>query len=170
MNTRNLTRCCATVVTAAVLIVISCVIAVGQSISKPPKGFRVDYDKFKDRTDVSYLSTDYKGLLQSWFSFTYDGQNLQKNVETFYVTFLGTGRCYGFCFKQPTLILLIDGDRHAISNNQLADIVRFPLPRSIVEKIANAKIVEFQVGTYEEVWKPKAIEKWRQLLGLGTLN
>jgi hypothetical protein len=152
----------------AILIVISCVVALPQS--RPPKGFLVDYDKFKDITDVSYLSTDYKGLLQSWISFNYQGRNLDKNIETFYVTFLGTGRCYGFCFKEPTLILLIDGERYSVSNNQLANIVRFALPRSTVEKIVHAKIVEFQVGTYEEAWKPKAIEKWGQLLALGTVN
>lgn len=155
---------------AATLIMITSVSVPAQALSKPPKGFLVAYDKFKDHTDVSYLSTDYKGLLQSWISFNYDGQRLEKSVQNFYVTFLGTGRCSGYCFNRPTLILLVDGERSTITSNQLADIVRFPLSRQLVEKISKASRVEFQVGTYEEVWKGKALVKWAELLALGTVQ
>lgn len=170
MKVTNLGYRCSVILSTLILILGICAVIPGQSLSNPPKGFLVDYDKFKDHSDVSYLSNDYKGLLQSWISFNYKGQSLERDVETFYVTFSGTGRCGGFCFNRPTLILLIDGERYSIPNKQLADIVRFPLGRPIVEKLANAKLVEFQVGKYEEVWKRKGIEKWRQLLALGTVK
>jgi hypothetical protein len=41
MDTRNLWNCSATILSTALLILISCVVVSAQSISKPPKGFRV---------------------------------------------------------------------------------------------------------------------------------
>lgn len=156
------------ILTVAALFFVGSDVVSGQTPSKPPKGFLVAYDKFKDHTDVSYLSTDYKGLLQSWISFNFDGQSLEKSAQDFYVTFLCTGRCDGYAFRSSTLILLIDGDRESIPSNQLGNLVRFRFSRQLVEKMSKASLVEFQVANYEEVWKKKALDKWSQLLALGT--
>ena len=125
----------------------------------------VTYDKFKDETRVSVYKPNM-GLSIEW-AFTYQGRELKENVDTFYVNFTGGRYCNGYCFKDPMLILLIDGERVDLSDgrHRLGDSAAFAVDRAVMEKAVNAKLVEYQVGPYEGRWKEKDI---RKLFDAGT--
>lgn len=152
--------------TSAICFILT-LAASGQT--KLPKGFEMDYDKFKDETEISFddgLSPKFIG----WFQ--HSGQSLKKDIDEFNFTFMGSRqRCTGYCFKNdPGLIFLIDGERVKTPEieNFLGDTITFQIGRAMVAKIAAAKEVQFQVGPFEGTWKDKTLAKFKTLLDLGT--
>jgi hypothetical protein len=138
--------------------------------TKPPKGFVRNYDKFKDLTEVSFTDS---GFLPPYYTgwFRHEGQKLEADIDKFYITFRGY-RCTGFCFKSPTLIFIIDGERLAMPrlDNLLSDTATWTLDRDTLSRITGAKLVEYQVGGFEGNWKDKTIPKFKTLLDLGTVK
>jgi len=129
-------------------------------------GIEAIYDKFKDTTRVQLI--DFSGPVSMITSFSYDGSKLTKNAENFYVFFSGS-RCSGFCFHDAVLILLIDGERFNVGLRRgLGDSTIYAMNRDAITKIANAKLVEYQVGRFEGKWDGKMLAKFKTLLDLGT--
>lgn len=143
------------------LILICAAAALGQD------GLETKYDKFKNETSVTFWGT---GLgVDEAAMFTHSGDKLTSDVDTFFLYFRGNGRCYGFCFHDPGLILLIDGNREDLGTRKtLSDGVVFSISRDMLKKIADAKLVEYQVGRYEGKWETKTLNKFKLLLAAGT--
>jgi len=136
---------------------------------KAPKGFTAEYDKFKDKTLVGF--TGWANGIQYFAEFETPGQTVAADVEYFYMTFAPNGRCYGFCFNNDRLILLLDGSRLDLGTHDgLSDSATILVRRSDYIKIAAAGAAEFQVGRFEGKWDPKTIAKFRTLLDLGTVQ
>ncbi len=131
------------------------------------KNLTIKYDKFKDQTRISFegfSNVDYT------IGTEYNGESLRRNANDFYIYFYGGSRCYGFCFHDPELILIVDGERtFAGTDEGLSDSAIFSIDRKMLERLAAAKLVEFQVGRYEGKWKDKDIENFKTLLGLATV-
>ena len=140
------------------------IVGLGQSV-KLPSEFAVSYDKFKDKTDAYFID--------GWritSGFIHSGSVLKEDQAEFYIIFHGA-YCTGFCFHNPSLIFIIDGEHLALpEERQLTDDALFLLDRSVIERIASAKIVEYQVGQFENKWKDKSIAKFKLLLDLGTVK
>ena len=154
---------------ALVVILAFTFAALGQA--KAPKGFDIRYDKFKDATSVSFGS--YGTLIFERFGFDHKGTSLDQDQDEFYLMFTGTrASCTGFCFKGGTdLILLIDGERViAGTDGRLSDYVYFYVKRSLIEQLAAAKLVEYQVGRFEGKWEAKTLSKFKTLLDLGSVQ
>ena len=102
--------------------------------TKPPKGFVRNYDKFKDLTEVSFTDS---GFLPPYYTgwFRHEGQKLEADIDKFYITFRGY-RCTGFCFKSPTLIFIIDGERLAMPRDGVVDDDPRAHARSVAENAA----------------------------------
>jgi len=143
-------------------------LAVTVAAQKPPKGFFVEYDKFTDETEVSFLDYD-SAFAAAWF--TYKGKTLDSDVETFLLTFDGR-RCDGYCFNDPELIFLIDGERTLLPklSRVLSDSATFPISRDLMARLIAAKKIEYRVGRFEAEWKEKLRAKLKTLLDLGTVK
>lgn len=136
--------------------------------AKPPKGFQIVYDKFKDKTEVGFYDVGFSNpSFAAWFR--HPGPVLEGDIGEFVFAFLG-GRCSGYCFNDPALIFIIDGDRVVMPplRNFLGDTAAFPIERDLLTRIAAAKLVEYQVGRYQGVLKDKNIARLKTLLDLGT--
>lgn len=147
------------------------IFAVNGLAQKLPKGFEIKYDKFKDQSQV-YFFDDYTGiaLVNLTAGFNHPGTDLTENQKDFYLYFSGLN-CSGFCFHDASFILLIDGERVSFPNDRsLSDSVIFAIDRSMLERMAAAKVVEFQVGRFEGTWKEKTIKKFKTLVDLGTMK
>lgn len=139
-----------------------------QKDAKPPKEFKVSYDKFQDETAVVLMDFDRILFFDVWFRYKGEAA-LSADVTDFYITFRTPGRCSGFCFYDPQLIFLIDGERLPFpAIKTLSDIATFPLTRDTIERISKSKKVEYQVGRYQGELKTTSFAKFKTLLELGT--
>lgn len=149
-----------------IIILLFAVSAFGQTTRE--NGIEVAYDKFKDVTNVRLI--EIGGPLSMLTSFSYGGQILTKDAEQFYLFFSGS-RCSGFCFNDAALILLIDGERvHGGYRKGLGDSTIYSIDRDMIKRLADAKLVEYQVGRFEGKWEAKTIAKFKTLLDLGTVR
>lgn len=149
--------------TLLVILALS-IAAFGQTTRE--NGIEVAYDKFKDVTNVRLF--EMSSPLAMITSFSYGGAKLTKDVDTFYLFFSGS-RCSGFCFNDAALILLIDGERfHGGYRKGLGDSTIYRISRDDIKRIADAKLVEYQVGRFEGKWEEKTLAKFKTLLDLGT--
>lgn len=147
------------------LILIFTFTAFGQI--KRENGVFIEYDKFKDETTVRLMEYGKPGLAEA--SFSYNGRTLVANVEHFYIYFAGD--CPGFCFHDDALIMLIDGERVPLGIDKgLGDSAVYAVSRDTIERIAAAKLVEYQVGRFEDKWETKTLAKFKTLLDLGTVK
>lgn len=139
--------------------------ALGQD--KMPKWFDREYDKFEDKTTIDFAQSG-RAILH--VGFTFKGSTLLADQQEFYFYFQG-GRCRGFCFNNAELTLLIDGERHSGGiDKRLGDNAIYLIGRPMIEEIANAKLVEYRVGSFEGKWETKALAKFKTLLELGTVQ
>lgn len=151
------------------ILLLICVLASGLMAQKLPKGFEVEYDKFRDETRTSFL--DYPGSLTTELGFAHSGTAITSNIQSFHLhIFASRNQCYGYCFNDPELIFLIDGHRVRLESEALDDSVTFFLERSVVEKMASAKHIEFQISRFRGEWKEKSIIKIKTLLDLATVK
>ncbi len=123
------------------------------------------YDKFKDETKVAYR-TEHGVAMTTVF--TYGGTELVGKAQLFYFIF-SKSSCPGLCFDDPALIFLIDGERTTIGSYKgFGSSAIFSTSRSIIIKIAKAKSVEFQVGSFEGKLSDEDIKQYTELLKLAT--
>jgi hypothetical protein len=108
-----------------ILILVFAFTAFGQSLQdkiekfEKHKFYKVDYDKFKDTTKVSFRYVYLKGTKESKSAagavsfgiiFFFDGQTVASGVDKFYITFDAT--CGSWCFlKDHSLLFLNDGQK-----------------------------------------------------------
>jgi len=146
-------------------------VSYGHAQTKTANGLTYAYDRFKDRTEVSFDGYGI-GILET-AGFVHSGAVLTKTQDEYYLMFVGTrNSCSGFCFKGGTsLIMLIDGERVAVGDDdRLDDGVYFVVDRDLIARIAGAARVEYQVGRFEGKWTQKTIDKFKALLAAGTVK
>lgn len=134
----------------------------------PAIGQTTEYDKFKDVTHVYIYKPGTPSII---WSFKYQGQTLTKDADTFYLYFNGGHNCRGFCFNDPSLILLIDGKRFDLSDgkDRLSDSAIWQIDRATMEAVVNAKLVEYQVGHFEGKWQGD-LKDLKTLFDLATVK
>lgn len=131
---------------------------------------KLEYDKFRDE---SIASIELGGsLFLTKLEAAFPGQKVTSNPTQFYLLFAPAPRqCRGYCFNDAELIILIGGERLRFSDKGLNDTAGFILERSLVEKLAAANSVEFQVSRYPSgTWKTKDLAKIKALLDAVTVK
>ena len=156
-----------------VLLIIASA-AFGQ-LQKPPKGISVGYDKFRDETEIT-TAYMYTGVRDQtiWFEHKFTGQTLKGDVEKFVMVI--TDKCGGrYCFHDfdAEIIFLIDGERSKKNDPDFgspSDIITFDLTRGELEKMGNAKTVEFQVARRDGAIRSKDLAILKSLLAFTTVK
>jgi hypothetical protein len=135
------------------------------------RGLQVKYDKFKDETTVSYVRLNVvKTDLSMIIAADYPGEKLAKDHDEFSLSF----GCRAVCFSpslSTKLIMLVDGERITLtplSSRPSIDLAIFMLSRVQLKKLADAKLVEFQVGSYEGVFLDPDHENIKKMLEATT--
>jgi len=133
-----------------------------------PKNYSAKYDKFKDRTTVLSKAVNVRKEGKYRFvtvamslAFQFAGENITDGVDHGYLLFSNISSEWEY-IKSRELRLIVDGERvnlgegdwdGTISSGRLStsviERVMFKLDRDLWGKIANAKTIEFQLGTFE---------------------
>lgn len=152
------------------LLIASLAIAAVAQDTKLPNDFTVSYDKFKDITTVTFNDgRTFAGYMIGGFD--HPGEKMTGPVDDFYLMFRPVGRCSGFCFNDPELIFIIDGERVSIGMDRgLHDRAYYAISRPLLQRIASAKLVEFRVGYYEGRFHAKTFPKLRTLLEMSVVK
>jgi uncharacterized protein YuzB (UPF0349 family) len=130
------------------------------------RGLQVKYDKFKDETTAIYVRLNVAKDLSMIITADYPGEKLAKDQEQFVLSF----GCRSVCFNtsiSTNLITLVDGERITFSqpsDRESMDLAMFYLTRAQLTKLANAKLVEFQVGRHEGVFLDPDHENIKKML------
>lgn len=151
------------------LIVVLAAAAFAQD-RKLPNDFTVSYDKFKDVSTVTFNDgRTFAGYLVGGFD--HPGEKLTATIDDFYFMFRPVGRCSGFCFDDPELIFIIDGERISLGRDRgLHDLALYIITRPLLDRLASAKLVEFKVGRFEGKFDAKTFPKLRTLLEMATVK
>lgn len=164
-----------TVANALVLILVAAALCVAQDsnaakvAAKPNSHIKVKYNQSKDQSTVTLKTLDLSGSMnremtrESEFgnldvdvSFTYQGKQPAKNVESANFKFKGTAK--NQLFQRPqNFALVIDGETGLVlgpttysSNSQTfyyEELMSIPIPYAAMQRIAKAKTLTFQLGT-----------------------
>lgn len=164
------------------LLIVS-VAAYSQKPAKLPKEISEKYDKFNDRTEIS-LELVAVPPKSGWLSgggfpntnihFEYAGKTLAADVTEFTIVFLDGCSRYSSCFRDSdeVIFLLDDSERlkkgNAIMSGVVDDVIGFNLTRDDLVKLGSAKKVEFKVGNYEALLRPKELPLFKALLEMAT--
>lgn len=139
------------------------------------KKFSVQYDRFKDVTDITvggfYIKNQRRyGRLDTSVMLSFRGQTPPDRIERVYFFFEGpSARVYDHS------IVLIDGERFELQNtDQISHgIVAGTRPQAmlimdwgIFEKLAYSKSSELQIGTAEIRFEDEHLQAFRDLLSL----
>lgn len=152
------------------ILLVAAVSGFGQQ--KTPKEIKVEYDKFKDKTEVSVWNYHESSPLRLYAVFTFKGEKMLQDASEFYLYFIGGRRCSGFCFNGDVgAIFLIDGQRVTLPERRvLSDEFILTVDRELFTRIATARLVEFQIGEFEVKWKDKSTALFKKLLDFGTVQ
>jgi hypothetical protein len=154
--------------------------------------YTLEYDKFKDKTDVhapyfrlkAWTPTLKSLHVKSAFVFPTD---TMKEDETYFTLFFySTGNKWSF-ISDSNLYVIADGKRLSLGKGDhdgeieldrtlrsardvsLWENVSFLVPREIYEQIANAEKVEIKLGNIETELTPEAKQAFKNILNLGLL-
>ena len=177
-----------------ILILVFAFTAFGQSLQdkiekfEKHKFYKVDYDKFKDTTKVSFPYVYLKGTKESKSAagavgfgiiFFFDGQAVTSDVDKFYITFDAT--CGSWCFlKDHSLLFLNDGQKLDLGDGShdgkvasagrsgitVSEFMIYTIRRDDLTVIANSKLSEFQLGSFEAVFSDYAKKVVKNMLSL----
>lgn len=149
------------------LILFLSSLAFGQSIAERVKKFEngkryeVSYDKFQKQTKIKvpvFVSTKSKFLeLRPILRIHDDGRSD--------VTLLASGGTSSF-HTRPTMRLLLDGQLLELESDDIDAIVGFVVSGDDFAKIANAKLVEIQLGNFEGKLDAKSHTIFKNLYSL----
>jgi hypothetical protein len=131
------------------------------------KNYAVKYDKFQKHTEIEttvYLTTKGKGFFAKSFLTLYPSLFIGDSGDVT-VTLLASGGSSSF-HNRPTMRFLLDGQSAELESNDMDDTVGFIMPVPFLERIANAKIVEVQLGTFEGKFDAKALTAFKNLHSL----
>ena len=172
-------------VAAASLLLFACY----TSLAQLPKDYSSKYDKFKDLTTISRKGSIIraaKGSKESRVAAIYfnpvlshQGQTLQRNVQAFSLVFRSVSMlCRTWCFHgNSNLIVLADGERLHLgdgfwdgSAGSTTEIMSYTISRTDLEKLATAKVIEFQLGNFEGKFAANDSNAVKTTLELGTVK
>lgn len=157
------------------IILIFAVSAFGQKL---PKDIVAEYNKFDDRTEVSYtaywIPASRNRTVSVMVTFTHDGKTLGTDISGFWFSVFGECRT-SYCFdRDDELVFLLDGERLKVEAKPVIriadDSTGFEMTRAEFAKLAAAKAVEFKVGHFQVTLKPKEIANFKTMLDLGTVK
>ncbi len=186
-----------------ILILVFAFTAFGQSLQdkiekfENRKSYKVDYDKFKDTTKVSFRdvylgdtkgSKSAAGAVAFGIIFFFDGQTVKSDVDKLYITFAAT--CGSWCFlKDHSLLFLNDGQKLDLGDGShdgtvasagrsgyyssagrssiiVSESMVYTIRRDDLVVIANSKLSEFQLGSFEAVFSDAAKQVVKNMLSL----
>ncbi len=151
------------------------------------KRFSVEYDKFNDRSNAKFASFSIYstvrggGIIYFGLSFTFEGNKLKSNADKFNLTFWSSGSAWRF-LKDHSLIFLLDDERFPYgegvhdgrtTSNRIAIVaesVSFSITKEDVEKIANSKKTELQLGTFVGALTDEHKQMLKDMLVLSKLK
>jgi hypothetical protein len=142
------------------------------------------YDKFKDETTVLVeVKVKDNGKprnkldnLKLITAFSYDGQTLKNDIDSFVVEFSQGNQSWRF-LRSHGLIMIVDGEREdfgkgdhegEVMTRGVFERVTFLFSRKIFEKMVNAKTVELQLGPYEGFIDADNLAKLKAFYATGT--
>lgn len=156
------------------------------------KNYKVEYDKFKEKTRVYFSKTRIEegkkskaragGVLLS-VNFFFDGESLKSDVDEYFLFFEAV--CREWCFlENNTLRFIADDKRINIGDGEhngkignvgllrytlgVKESIVYKINRTDLTTIANAKMSEFQLGNYEAVLNDKHKRILKNMLALGS--
>lgn len=154
------------------LLAYSCV---GQTIQErvktfaDAKAFTVKYDKFQKTTDITYeftaTASEKRPLMRNtldmavFLSIPDDGQ---PSVGWYF------GK-YGTLYNNETLRMLLDGELVKLPDDTIDYSVVIDIPLKDFDKIAQSKIVEFQINLFEGKLDAKQMTAFKNLQSLTRL-
>lgn len=152
------------------------------------KRFEIEYDKFKDKSAVSFssfsvLSTERGGgIIYFGLSFSYDGETLKSSPEKYNLFFLSSGSVWRF-LKNRNLIFLLDAERlpfgegahngRIVSSRRssgVSESVTFSITRKDLERLVNSKETEFQLGSFTGKLTDEHKQMLKDMLKLSAIN
>lgn len=148
---------------------------------KNNKRFSVNYDKFKDSTNISVgpfaVSPEKGSVLAMSADFQFDGQTVREDVTSIFLDFVSYSafRGGGWTFiDHRDLYAIVDGERMELGTGDWKshldglshEDLTFVLPIGTFKKIAEAKVVELKVGLNEMKLKDEHFIAFKDLLSL----
>lgn len=153
------------------LILLLATIAAGQSIQDQikafdkPKSYEVTYDKFAKETKVE-IEVDLSGNRSSTprsMTLLASATIPDEGERSYTLVMFPNNRIY----SSPTLRILIDGDLLDIESfSGIRDYAAFQVTPEQWAKIANGKVVELQLVTFETTLNKKVLSQLRNLASL----
>jgi hypothetical protein len=166
-----------------------------ESVPKPVKKpgyfsrarFETHYDKFQDKTTVSFKPLPLTGgarlafkgeMLSLMGAFQFKGKSLAQPVSAAELGFLSTSQDWLF-LRDQHLIALVDGERvnlgvamrdSDISLWQVKEVLVFDVSYETLSKIANGSSVEMQLGSREFKLKDNHLYTLRELASRMTVT
>lgn len=142
--------------------------------------FTYSFDKFKNETTIGttvkfHEPKEKLELLECSIFFTFTGQTIDANIQSFLLVFHPIGSTEWQFLRSHHLIFLLDGQKLDVGDGEhdgtvvrggVNEYVLFTVPRETVEKMALAKSVEIQLGSFEEIISPKSQPRIKTILDL----
>lgn len=153
---------------------------------KNGKKFEISYDKFENVSAVKHKGFDiltFGDRMKAGYppprlffgtGFFFDGESFSQTPKEFYVYFWYQGGDWAF-LKGSKLILIIDDERLQlegglidtdVKKTRVSELLGFAISKNQIEKIVNAKKVEFKIGNYVRDFKPEYFEMFSIVLKL----
>lgn len=133
------------------------------------KAFTVKYDKFQKSTDITYeftaTASEKRPLMRNTLDmavFLSIPDNGNPSVGLYF------GR-YGTLYNNETLRMLLDGELVKLTDDTIDYSVVIDIPLKEFEKIAQSKIVEFQINLFEGKLDAKQMTAFKNLRSLTKL-
>ncbi len=176
-----------------VISLLSILLLAGFTITAQTAGVRSEYDKSQDQTRImgSFIPVVPQGKSAILFTridivggLEYPGEKLLADSKDFHLAFAVQASDWRYLSKESRqLIINADGKRFTYPDGErsgretkldgkagTAELVSFLVPRKDFEAIANAKVVELQLGSLESVLSDAAKASLIEILGAGTAS
>lgn len=132
------------------------------------KLYSVDYDKFQKQHKIeTEIVVPYAKKQSGWI------QSVGQKV-TVWMTIPDVGDPFIFFsfskdrgyYNQPTLRFLADGELVEVSSDDIDDIVSFDISPKQLRKLADAKVLEMQLVSFEGKFSEKGLQQLRNIASL----
>lgn len=149
---------------------------------KNNKKFAVEYDRFKNLTDVTAGPFDVRGInLELSASFTFEGEIQKEPIKSVWLIFDSRSLNWQFLSNRE-LLAIIDQERVTLGEGERGSSVNssrgrygrvtlherlvFELPLETFQRLAKAKAVQLRVGPIEVSLKNEHLKAFSDLLSL----
>lgn len=164
------------------------------------KRYAISYDKFEDRTLVSFSGFNMIGFGESvamaiansspngrtakasslalGAGFVFQGDTLKQEPADYFIYFYYSGDDWKF-LKSSKLIALVDGERiqfgdgdadRDVKYSGVSELVGFKASKEELQKLSQAKSVEMKIGNFVRVLKPEHLQMFGDILKLGDAS